>query len=121
MHELSLSRAILDTVKRHAGRRRVTQVNVTIGALRQVVPESLEFYFGIVSRDTVCDGAALTHNLVPARARCDGCGREWELTLPNFQCDECGGAGRPVRGEEFEIESIEIVEVEPCEVANAPH
>ena len=53
MHELSLSRAILDAVVRHAEDRRVNTVELTVGALRQVVPSSLEFYWGIVTRDSV--------------------------------------------------------------------
>lgn len=121
MHELSLSSAILETVERHAAGRRVTKVTMTIGALRQVVPESLEFYFDIVSRDTVCDGAVLTQEIVPASARCDLCGDEWELDLPIFLCAECGGTGRPVSGEEFEVESIEVVEIDEKEAAHASH
>ena len=59
VHELSLSSAILDTVLRHADERKVNPVDLTVGALRQVVPTSLEFYWGIVTRDTVCEGARL--------------------------------------------------------------
>jgi hydrogenase nickel incorporation protein HypA/HybF len=121
VHELSLSSAILETVERHAAGRRVTQVNMTIGALRQVVPESLDFYFGIVSRDTVCEGAELHQNLVSARARCDHCAAEWELDFPVFVCAKCGGGAQPISGEEFEVESIEVVEVEEREVAHASH
>jgi hydrogenase nickel incorporation protein HypA/HybF len=83
---------------------------MTVGALRQVVPESLEFYFDIVSRDTVCDGAVLRQTIVPGRARCEDCGREWELDLPLFRCADCGGPGRAVSGEEFEVESIDVIE-----------
>ena len=54
MHELSISSAIVDTALRHAGGRRVTSVALRVGALRQVVPESLKFYFEIVGRDTLC-------------------------------------------------------------------
>ena len=82
MHELSLSSAILETVERHAAGRRVSRVTMTVGALRQVVPDSLDFYFEIVSRDTVCDGAELRQTLVDGRARCDDCAHEWELDLP---------------------------------------
>jgi hydrogenase nickel incorporation protein HypA/HybF len=120
VHELSLSSAIVDTVERHAAGRRVTAVNMTIGALRQVVPESLDFYFEIVSRDTVCEGAELRQSLVPGRARCDSCGCEWDLDFPQFLC-ACGGSACPVSGEEFEVESIEVLEVEEKEMANAPH
>jgi hydrogenase nickel incorporation protein HypA/HybF len=112
VHELSVSSAILETVERHAAGRRVTAVDVTIGALRQVVPESLEFYFGIVTRDTVCDGAELRQHLVPGRARCAECNHEWQLDFPSFRCERCGGAAEAVSGEELEVESIEVEETE---------
>lgn len=113
MHELSLSRAILDTTLRHAEGRRVESVQMRIGALRQAVPHSLEFYFGIVSRESDCEGAALEVTYVPARLRCEGCGGEWEPELPIFLCAECGGAEvEVVAGSEFEIDSIVVEEKE---------
>ncbi|MGH2858700.1 MAG: hydrogenase maturation nickel metallochaperone HypA, partial [Solirubrobacteraceae bacterium] len=59
MHELSLSGAIVDTAVRHARGRRVTLVSLRVGALRQVVPDSLAFYFEFVARGTLCEGARL--------------------------------------------------------------
>ena len=59
MHELSISSAIVETACRHADGRQVMQVDVRVGALRQVVPDSLDFYFDIVSRETLCAGARL--------------------------------------------------------------
>ena len=116
MHELSISEAVVNTVLRHADGRRVTGVDLTVGALRQVVPESLEFYFEIVARGTPCEGAVLRQHLVAARARCTGCGHEWSLDMPAFRCAECGGAAEAVTGEELEVESIDVEEV-PCTAA----
>jgi hydrogenase nickel incorporation protein HypA/HybF len=114
VHELSLSGAIVDTVVKHADGRRVAVVNLTVGALRQVVPDSLEFYFEIVARDTVCEGARLEQTLVPARARCPECDHEWELEMLLFRCPRCGDAPAAiVGGNEFEVESIEVEE-EAC-------
>jgi hydrogenase nickel incorporation protein HypA/HybF len=59
MHELALSRAIVDAALRHAGGRPVSAVHVRLGSLRQAVPESLSFYFEIVARETDCEGAVL--------------------------------------------------------------
>ena len=56
MHELSLSSAIVNTAVKHADGRRVTVVNLRVGRLRQVIPDTLEFYFEFVARDTVCEG-----------------------------------------------------------------
>ena len=118
MHELSLSSAIVDTVERHAAGRRVTTVTMTIGALRQVVSESLEFYFEIVSRGRVCEGATLEQNLVEARVRCVPCDRSWSLDEPIFRCPECSGSDLEVlSGEEFEVDSIDVTEEEAACIA----
>lgn len=111
MHELSLSSAIVDTVVKHAAGRRVTVVTMRIGALRQVVPDTLDFYFGFVARGTVCDGARLELALVPARLACPPCGGEWGIEVPDFRCPACGGAVEIVAGNEFEVESIDVEEV----------
>jgi hydrogenase nickel incorporation protein HypA/HybF len=114
MHELSLSGAIVNTVEKHAAGRPVRVVSMRIGALRQVVPDTLEFYFGFVSNGTVCAGARLEQELIPARLRCGACEREWEIELPVFMCPACGPAGRVevAAGDEFEVESIEVEEAE---------
>ena len=114
MHELSLSGAIVNTVEKHAAGRPVSVVNMQIGALRQVVPDTLDFYFEFVARGTVCEGARLEQELIPARLRCASCEREWEIELPVFMCPACGSSGRieVATGEEFEVESIQVEEAE---------
>jgi hydrogenase nickel incorporation protein HypA/HybF len=110
MHELSVSSAVLDTVLKHAAGRRVTVVSLRIGHLRQVVPDSLAFYFELVSRETVCEGARLEQEVVPARLRCEGCGSEWDPEDAWFRCTGCGGPGEVLAGNELEVESIEVEE-----------
>jgi hydrogenase nickel incorporation protein HypA/HybF len=110
MHEMSIASAVVNTVERHAAGRKVGVVTMTVGALRQVVPDSLDFYFGIVSRDTVCEGARLEQVLVAARVRCGGCGEERDLDMPVFLCPSCGGTCEVVRGDELEVDSIEVEE-----------
>ena len=111
MHELSLATGIVETVVRHADGRPVTSVEMRIGTLRQVLPESLEFYFGICSRDTVCQGATLEQEIIQARVRCRSCGHEWELVQPDFRCRSCSGTDvEVVAGTEFEVDSIEVTE-----------
>ncbi len=110
MHELSLSSAILETAVRHADGRKVNSVEVTAGALRQVVKSSLEFYFEIVSRDTLCEGARLEVNEVEARVSCNSCDAQpWTLDRPIFRCVACGGSDVEVlSGQEFLVESIDV-------------
>jgi len=112
MHELSLSRAILTTALEHSGGRHVARVSLTVGALRQVVPESLAYCFEIVARGTACEGAEFEQRLAPARMRC-ACGEQWELQEPSFRCPCCGGAQTIVLdGEQLSVDSIEVVEEE---------
>ncbi len=113
MHELALARAILATAIDRAEGRRLCSVEVTVGALRQVVPSSLAFNFEVLACAADCEGATLEQRLEPALLRC-ACGAEWELEEMSFVCPRCGGGQTEViAGEELRIESIEIEE-EPC-------
>jgi hydrogenase nickel incorporation protein HypA/HybF len=109
VHELALSSAIVNTVAKHAQGRRVRTVNLRVGRLRQVIPDTLEFYFGFVARDTVCDGAQLVQEVIDARLRCRACERAWDIEIPAFRCPFCeGGDVEIASGDEFEVESIEV-------------
>jgi hydrogenase nickel incorporation protein HypA/HybF len=126
MHELSLAGAIQETALRHADGKPVRSVQMRIGRLRQVVPDSLRFYFGVVGKDTLSDGAELELEMIDALLRCGACGSEWDpaprpaedeselLMPPMFRCPRCSAGGAAVvRGEEFEVESIVIEERGP--------
>jgi hydrogenase nickel incorporation protein HypA/HybF len=116
VHELSLSSAIVNTVAKHADGRRVTVVDLRVGRLRQVIPETLDFYFEFVARDTVCEGAELVQEVVDARLRCGPCAREWGIEIPAFRCPTCGGSDVSIAsGNEFEVESIEVETAEEAE------
>ena len=115
MHELAISSAVLESVLRHAEGRRVTSVKLRVGHLRQVVPDSLEFYWDIVTREGICEGSVLEQEVIPARLACTACAREWEIELPVFRCPSCGGADVEVAaGDELEVESIEVEEEPAC-------
>lgn len=116
MHELSVASAVLDTVERHAEGRKVLVVTLRIGHLRQVIPDSLAFYFEMVARDTLAEGARLEQVIVPARLRCGGCEQEWELEgTPEFRCPRCAvGEVAVIAGNELEVDSIEVEEDSEC-------
>jgi hydrogenase nickel incorporation protein HypA/HybF len=118
MHELALAGAVIDTAERHAGGRRVVLIQLRLGELRQVVPDSLSFYFQHVARGTLCEGAILEYEAVPATLGCSECRASWALAVrshvagvPAFRCPQCGAADVAVEsGDEFEVESIEVEE-----------
>jgi len=110
MHELSLCRAIAGVVKDHAGERRVDVVRVRVGALRQVVPDSLAFCWTIVRGDENMPGAELELELVPAEVQCNGCGQQSEIESRwSVACPQCTSADvTVVRGEEFLVTSVDV-------------
>jgi hydrogenase nickel incorporation protein HypA/HybF len=111
VHELSLAGAVIDTAERHAGGRRVMVVRLRLGELRQVVPDSLAFYFEHVARGTLCEGAELEHEVVKAELTCAGCDARFALDGASFRCPQCGSADVAIEsGNEFEVESIEVEE-----------
>jgi hydrogenase nickel incorporation protein HypA/HybF len=113
VHELSLSGAIVNTVVKHAEGRSVSVVSLRVGRLRQVVPDTLDFYFGFVANGTVCEGARLEQEIVPGVLHCRDCATGWQIEFPNFRCESCGGTNVDVlSGNEFEVESIEVEEAE---------
>jgi hydrogenase nickel incorporation protein HypA/HybF len=113
MHELSVASAVVDTALRHAEGRRVLVVNLRVGELRQVVPDSLAFYWDVVSRETLAEGARLDQVVVPVRMRCAECAAEFAPELM-FRCPSCGGAGEVLAGDELEVDSIEVEEDSEC-------
>lgn len=112
MHELSLCHAIAGVVKPHAAGRHVDVVRVQVGALRQVVPESLEFCWSLVCQqldDDMAD-AALELELVPAEVRCRTCQQRSQIQSRwSVCCPECDSADVDVlRGNEFLVTSVDV-------------
>ena len=113
MHELAIAQAIADVAARHAGAARVERVHVRIGHLRQVVPSALAFAFELCAHGTSLDGAELEIEHVPIGAVCRSCGTNSELAGFPLACPACGGmAVDVVRGEELQVESLELVKEE---------
>ena len=108
---------MLGTALKHARGRRVTAVYLRVGQLRQVVGDSLEFYFAFVARGSLCEGARLELEQVDALLGCRECGWEWGVQVPAFRCPSCGGSAVEVaEGDEFEVDSIEVeIETEEAE------
>ncbi|WP_249010859.1 hydrogenase maturation nickel metallochaperone HypA [Conexibacter sp. DBS9H8] len=115
MHELALSGAIVNTAVKHARGRPVSAIHLRVGVLRQVVPDTLAFYFAFVARGTLCEGATLDQERIGARLGCRGCAATWGIEIPAFRCPHCGGSEVEIlTGQEFEVESIEVEEETAC-------
>jgi hydrogenase nickel incorporation protein HypA/HybF len=111
MHELSLAESIVAIADRHAGGRRVSRVEVSVGHLRQVVPSALAFAFELVAQGTAVEGAELVLEEVSATGRCRACGAESRLDGFPLACGACGGVDVEVTaGEELRVESLDMEE-----------
>ena len=111
MHELSIAESVVRIAGRQADGRRVTRVQMKVGHLRQVVPSSLVFGFGLLAEGTPVEGAELEIEQIPAEARCRGCGMESRLVGFPLLCPECGGFDLEIlKGEELIVESLELEE-----------
>lgn len=112
MHELSITENILEIAVRHGQQAqavRVTALNLVIGQLSSIVDDSVQFYWDIISRGTICEGAVLHFERVPAQLLCLDCGHRYGFTHELSACPLCDSARIKVTaGEEFQLQSIEV-------------
>src|SRR6201988_2435877 len=110
MHELSLCEAIAGVVKTHADGRPVDVVRVRIGALRQVVPESLSFCWTLVRDSEDMPDAELELEGVSTAVKGRACGRQSEITSAwSIWCPHCDSPDVEVlRGNEFLVTSLDV-------------
>ena len=107
---MSLCHAIAGVVTSHAEGRPVEVVRVRVGALRQVVPDSLLFCWSIVRDHEGLGAAELQIESVPATVECGVCGATSDIASRfSVCCPVCGsGSVEVIRGEEFLVTSIDV-------------
>lgn len=112
MHELAVTESILEIATRHArqaGATRVTDIFITIGRLSSIVDDSVEFYWDIISKDSLCQGARLHFKRMAAELACQSCGMRYTLDGELTLCPQCGSAQvKIISGQEFFLESIQV-------------
>lgn len=114
MHELSVAQGILDLVRRHvpAGRtNQVRRVELRLGRMAGVIPESLSFCFEALVTGSPLSQARLAIERVPVRGTCRECAAAFEIPEPVFLCPVCGG-GRVslTSGDEMQLVQIELAD-----------
>jgi len=112
MHELSVTESILEIALRHAKQAnagRITNLYLVIGQLASIVDDSVQFYWDIISKDTIADGAILHFQRIPAALLCVQCNHEFNPDGNGFSCPEChSDRVKIVSGEEFFMEAIDV-------------
>jgi hydrogenase nickel incorporation protein HypA/HybF len=112
MHELSVTESVLEIACRHAKKEQavsVTDIYLVIGRLSSIIDDSIQFYWDIISKGTLCEGAMLHFKRIPAKLICLECQQEYTLGNELQACPNCGSARvKVLSGDEFNLESIEI-------------
>ncbi len=115
MHEMGVAMEIIAiaqaSIPADLGDARVARINLKVGKLAAIVPDSLRFCFEVAARDTALAGAELHIEEIPVQARCNACRHEWTIAQPAFACPACGsGEITLLSGRELDIESLELAE-----------
>lgn len=112
MHELAVTESILNIALKHAQQAnaaRVTDLYLVIGRLASIVDDSIQFYWDIISSETICQGAQLHFKRVPAEMLCLDCQQPYTLDSDLTPCPTCGSSQVKVTsGDQFWLDSIEI-------------
>ena len=115
MHELAITEQILDIATRHgeqANAERVTDLYLVIGDLSSIIDESVQLCWDMINEGTICEGAQLHFERIPAKLKCRQCGTTYTLESGELSsCPECESVQVDViQGKEFRLDSINIKE-----------
>jgi hydrogenase nickel incorporation protein HypA/HybF len=112
MHELSIAQNMVDLVIKQAeesGATRIGKINLVIGEMTGVADRCMQFYFDLLSKDTLAQGALLSFKMVPLKARCKDCGHTFEFEEDSSECPSCKQTKLEIiSGNELFVESIEV-------------
>jgi hydrogenase nickel incorporation protein HypA/HybF len=115
MHEMGIAmeivRIVIESIPADVTDPKVERINLKVGQLAAVVPQSLKFCFEIAAKETAAETAELHIEEIPVSAICDTCQYRWQIDAPVFRCPQCdSGSIEVLTGRELDIESIELAE-----------
>ena len=112
MHEFSITQSILSIALEQAEAARankIVNINITVGNLAGIVDDCVQFYFDIISKDTIAADASLCFERIPARVRCRNCNTTFSPEDLDWSCPDCHEQKvEIVSGRECSITSIEV-------------
>jgi hydrogenase nickel incorporation protein HypA/HybF len=108
VHEYSIVQALIERVEQEAtarGARRVVKLWVRLGELSGVEPGLLATAYDTFSERTICEGAPMELDRVPASWACRRCERP---TSGALRCERCSAPSALVAGDEILLSRIEM-------------
>lgn len=110
MHEMSLAMSIIDIAISEAEKAtasRINEIEIEVGQLAGVMPESLDFCLQAAARGTLAEATIFTLLEVLGEGHCLTCQHEVRVSEFPAQCPDCGGFGVTITaGTELKIRSI---------------
>lgn len=112
MHEYPITQQIIKIAEKYcveANAEKVTKVSLVVGEYSGFVGDSIQMYFDVISKETLCDGATIEMEYIKPKLKCPSCGNIFPKVSMTFACPECGEDGEPTEiGKEFYIKEIEV-------------
>ena len=111
MHELSIAENILKAlydIKAKENLNKITKVNVKAGSFLHIVPDSLNFAFEAIKKDTEFKDAILDFEIESVKIECSSCNGTFDSNEYVFSCPNCGSEEIKISGtKDFIITSID--------------
>ncbi|KAA3607471.1 MAG: hydrogenase maturation nickel metallochaperone HypA [Calditrichaeota bacterium] len=112
MHEASICKSLLEMMQKEKEAKnysKIYSVTVETGELQLVVPESLDFAFQALTKDTEFEGTKLIQKIIPAKAICKDCRLEQTRDSLYSECKNCGSFKfEMLSGMELQISKMEV-------------
>jgi len=111
---MSIALSIVEAVEakaREEGAGRISGIDLVIGRLAGIEPESLKFCFSAAAKGTLAEQALLAIEEPEGLGECGECGRRFPVSFYYAECPDCRSFRvKIVSGEEFVIQSMTIEE-----------
>jgi hydrogenase nickel incorporation protein HypA/HybF len=112
MHEQSIVESILALAldnARKADANKILKIHLVVGELSGVLDQSVGFYFGFLSRNTIASQASICFKHVPAQLLCRTCNMVFLPQRLDFHCPICKEQQvEIVAGRELYVDSLEV-------------
>jgi hydrogenase nickel incorporation protein HypA/HybF len=100
--------AVSDAAEK-AGATRINSVCLTVGELTEIVPDSLQFAWEVLTPGTIAEGATLDIVETGGRSLCLQCGAEFDHDRFDRICTKCGSfATKVVAGDDLSIDHLDV-------------
>lgn len=112
MHELAVTEGILKICKEEQDKnnfKSIKEIRIRVGELTGLVPSCIDYYFQVISKGTIGEGARLIVEKLPIVIECKECQYTGEIGRGEYTCPRCNSYKITIKnGKEFYIDSLEV-------------